>query len=839
MKLLFINSLKGMKKKKVQLIGIILLVMLSTGIYASMQLALDRMEEKYYEYLENQKVEHLSVDYTIDYKEDIDIDLYDNIYSKYFTSVTDEEKLILDNYRLYLLQKDYMTIDEVAFFNILNTIFIRYNADIYIKEKALNKYKDKYNYLYELEENKSIKNNDDYLKVIPYKSYKKLNKPYLIKGRLPQQSKEITMLPKYAKINNIKLNSYYKIGNKKYKVVGFTYAPDYIYPLVSYSALAFDEAKNNVIYVYNSDFKNIDGYVEKTYALYYKGGVERKFKIGDITSDGYVKSAITKIIDDDNGVSLSVAAATRLGRIASLQLEFASDRLFANYFLYLLLGISMVVIAIIVKRKVDDDKLQIGVLKALGYKSSAIAVSYLTYPIIGSIVGGVLGYLIGVLVNKPLANYYISWFLIPLGHFVINPKYLLISIFVPMLILSIICYILALVLLSKKPIDLLKEGPNLKIGFLSRGINKLLKPLSFKYRYKYSLAARSIYRLLVVALTSFFAGILISITLIGMNLMKDMLDKSFEGIKYNYMIFMNSIVEEELDDTADYNVSYEYTIKKISHNGKSIKVKKDSTISLTGIDQDSKYIDVYNKKHKDIKNLLSGKNIIINENIASLYNIKKGDIITLDTQNNDLFRVVEISTEYLNMAGYIDRKELCSLLGYKNKCYSSILSNKDNYTAKNDSDISISVNVKDMKDNIMKTINKYNGTIYIVVLFSGVMAFIIILIITNIIVDENKKIIALMKVMGYSDKDISDISLNIYTPIIIITYLLSIPVTIKLLRLIITLTSEDMNMTIPINYDIKSMIIGLVMMLGSYFGALFISKKSLRKIPLAVALKRE
>ena len=54
MKLLFLNSLKGLKHKKVQMLGIILLVMLSTGIYTAMTSSLDRMEEEYYQYLEKQ-----------------------------------------------------------------------------------------------------------------------------------------------------------------------------------------------------------------------------------------------------------------------------------------------------------------------------------------------------------------------------------------------------------------------------------------------------------------------------------------------------------------------------------------------------------------------------------------------------------------------------------------------------------------------------------------------------------------------------------------------------------------------------------------------------------------
>ena len=43
MNLLFLNALKGLKRKKVQMLGIVLMITLSTGIYVAMNSALDRL----------------------------------------------------------------------------------------------------------------------------------------------------------------------------------------------------------------------------------------------------------------------------------------------------------------------------------------------------------------------------------------------------------------------------------------------------------------------------------------------------------------------------------------------------------------------------------------------------------------------------------------------------------------------------------------------------------------------------------------------------------------------------------------------------------------------------
>ena len=102
MNLLFINSLKGLKKKKIQMLGIVLLVMLSTAIYTAMSSALDRMEDKYYDYLENQHVEHLSIDYNINYEKDITFEELENFRSNELANLTEEEEQVISTYSLYL-----------------------------------------------------------------------------------------------------------------------------------------------------------------------------------------------------------------------------------------------------------------------------------------------------------------------------------------------------------------------------------------------------------------------------------------------------------------------------------------------------------------------------------------------------------------------------------------------------------------------------------------------------------------------------------------------------------------------------------------------------------------
>ena len=107
MKLLFLNALKGLRKKKVQMFGIIFMVILSTAVYTGMNSAIDRLENKYYSYLDEQNVEDITVAVNIDYTKDITIDEINEMLNTSLKDITEEEKTIIENYKNFLTNPSY------------------------------------------------------------------------------------------------------------------------------------------------------------------------------------------------------------------------------------------------------------------------------------------------------------------------------------------------------------------------------------------------------------------------------------------------------------------------------------------------------------------------------------------------------------------------------------------------------------------------------------------------------------------------------------------------------------------------------------------------------------
>lgn len=851
MKLLFLNALKGLKKKKVQMFGIIFMVMLSTAVYTGMNSAIDRLEDKYYTYLDEQNVEDISAGINIDYTKDITSSDLDDMLETSLKDITEEERKIIEVYRNFLKNPSF----DVNIIYSTKAIFDKYDALDIIERKKLDSIKEKYDFYYEKEYSKIVQDKNKLLKVLPYNKDKKINKVYLLEGKLPKRANEVTILEGYAKKNNLKIGDKYTIANKQYKIVGFTYAPDYVYPIISMSMPIFDEKNNNIVYMYKEDYDKITGINDNSYAIKYNFKTNRKFEITVSTEEDKkddkkeITDPILKIFNEKETVMMDMNTVVRIMRIGALQLEFASDRLFAEYFLYLLLAISVVIIIVITKKRIEDERLQIGVLKSLGYNRFSIATSYLVYPILGSLIGGILGYVIGILVHSPIAGILRSYYSVPLSNYNISFEYLKTSIFVPMIVLSLLSYLIAIIMLKKKPLLLLKEGSNLRVNIFSKLVNKITRLLPFNSRFKYSLAFRSLGKLFIVTITSFCTGLLITLILIGMNLFNNMIDKSFEGMNFKYIAYFNGIYEyEEKDEYSDYILNVTVPIDKIeSKDSKTKKVQEDTNLSINGIDLDSKYTKVLNKDEKNIIDKLEDDNkAILSENAKETLNLEVGDKIKLKYQDLEFeYEIVDFNEEYMGITAYVSRSSLAKKINIKENSYSTIYSNNDKYSNMEELDeeeakaITYLLSVEDLKDNIKTQMDRFNGSVYIVILFASVMALIIIAVIANIVVEENKKTISLMKVLGYDNKRISKIVLNIYTPFIIVAYLLSIPVMIKILKLIVEALVGDIGITIPIEADPLISFIGLLGLLVAYYIAINISKRVLNKIPLAIALKRE
>jgi len=143
----------------------------------------------------------------------------------------------------------------------------------------------------------------------------------------------------------------------------------------------------------------------------------------------------------------------------------------------------------------------------------------------------------------------------------------------------------------------------------------------------------------------------------------------------------------------------------------------------------------------------------------------------------------------------------------------------------NDSSISDIYSINILKENIINSLSFYNNFTYLIILFCLILVFVIISILTNILVDENIKVISLMKIFGYKNKEVSKVILNVYNGVLIISYLVSIPFAKYVLTQIMNYLSSYLSIDLSFDLSIFKIVLGLILFLLFYYLGCLLSKR--------------
>jgi putative ABC transport system permease protein len=115
----------------------------------------------------------------------------------------------------------------------------------------------------------------------------------------------------------------------------------------------------------------------------------------------------------------------------------------------------------------------------------------------------------------------------------------------------------------------------------------------------------------------------------------------------------------------------------------------------------------------------------------------------------------------------------------------------------------------------------------------------LIALLSNLVIEENAAKISLLKVMGFTKREVDRMVLNIYTPFILLAIALSIPLAILLMKTIFYFIFGGYNVAFPIKMTVIQIVLSALTIFVGYLLSLRLNRKALNKIPLTIALKRE
>ena len=473
---------------------------------------------------------------------------------------------------------------------------------------------------------------------------------------------------------------------------------------------------------------------------------------------------------DRNYITTCVAYAQDSERIGNI----------GNVFPVIFFLVAALVSLTTMTRMVEEERVQIGTLKALGYRKSSIAAKYVMYAFLATMLGGTIGTLIGQIIFPAVIMNAYKIAYVTLTDFVtpIHLKYSLISMIAAVVSTTAATLAACYKELLAAPAELMRPAAP-KIGkrvFLER-ITFIWKHLNFSNKA----AVRNLFRYKKrLFMTVLGIGGCMGLLLVGFGVKDSIMtigDRQYNFI-HTYQVKMtlaDADTDEEKQEVLD-SVLKESTTKAamLSHestidaccgaNGE----KKQSTYLFIPSDADEldEFVSLQNRISGQ-KYTLDDEGVIISEKLAALLDVSEGDDIYLEVSslNYKPVKVMHIAENYYYHYVYMTPECYQSLFGKDIEYDEIFVVNKDaedisyenDFSAKylDNNAVSGITFTRTISDRIESMITSMNIVTYVLVVSAGLLAFIVLYNLNNINISERQRELATLKVLGFYDGEIS------------------------------------------------------------------------------------
>ena len=638
-----------------------------------------------------------------------------------------------------------------------------------------------------------IEENNYVVKLIEYNS--QMNNVYIKEGRLPKNNNEVSVDNALLENNNLKLGDNITIDGKKYSIVGNVISPLYFsaerpnsnlgsgkvdYYIYVYNGSLDLEAYSNIYitvkgakkYLTNSDsYKKLINNVKKDIDLI--KDKQQDIRYDELYSDIIETSEMYDIsIDESKFIKPKWYIYDRLDNTSYKELINASDNLkkIGNIFPIIFFAISVLVSLISMMRMIEEDRVENGTLKSLGYNSFHITLKYVIYSLLATTIGSSVGAIFGsYMIPNVIWNIYKKIFFIPKFIYLLKSDYNALGLWICILCICGTSVIVCIKNLREVPANLMRpKAPKSGKKILLERINFIWKKLKFSDK----ITIRNIFRYKSRVITTILgiAGCT-ALILAGFGLkdsIKDVTDFQFNNIiKYDKMLMTNESInqidiEKELlnEDKVENYTNVNTQNIKVLFNDEEQEVTMITPDDFNSI---SKSISLIDLKTNNVIDNISDNSCIISEKTAKLLDIDVGDKISLlDNDNNKYdIKVSYIIKNYINQYIYINKNTYNNL--FKDyKINSILISLKDEDKNSKEFDkkyisngyaLTI-VDNDDIKSSMNDMLSSIDSIVAILIIAAASLAFVVLYNLSNINISERKREIATLKVLGFYPSEV-------------------------------------------------------------------------------------
>lgn len=428
-------------------------------------------------------------------------------------------------------------------------------------------------------------------------------------------------------------------------------------------------------------------------------------------------------------------------------------------------------------RMVEEQRVQIGTMKALGYGKAAIAGKYIGYALIATLGGSIFGVLIG---EKILPLVIIYGYMILYKHLpaILLPYHM--SYAIQASVIAVACILIATIAscykeLAAEPAELMRPAaPKQGKRILLERIGIIWKHLNFTWKSTVRNLIRYKKRFFM---TIFGIGGCMALMVVGFGLkdcIYEIVSLQYEKVQfYDAATYMSDDISEEnkqqiqeyLDQNADVKETIEVHMQKT--DVKSASGKKTLYLMVPSDDEKIEdFLSFHSRTNKNEVYSLKKDEVILTEKMASLLNVKVGDQLTIEDEDrgDQTVTIGAICENYMSHYLYLSPEKYEELYGkpveYNTIIY-SVKDGKDDQIEKTGTkllamdgvlNVSYTSSIEGRLDDMLRSLNL---VIVVLIVSAGMLAFVVLYNLNNINITERQRELATLKVLGFYDGEVA------------------------------------------------------------------------------------
>lgn len=637
----------------------------------------------------------------------------------------------------------------------------------------------------------------------------KINLSFLYEGKDIADSTDILVDRYFFNAQDLSFGDTVTLFGKAYTVQGIFTTPNYLTVTRRNTDFMADGTRFGLVLMSREAFSALPAKAVKTgYAVRFDRDNEKAFR---------TMLSLTNFITDWVPRGTNIRISTFDGEIGALAAMSIAAPLF-------LLLVSTAILSVVQSRKMKREYPYIGTLTALGYKKREILLHYLRLPAALSLIGSMLGIALGLFLIKPFSLVTTTEYNVPRTLFSVGPWDIALILCVPLLLNCLAAAFSVLHALRQDTVHLLKGDTSSK---RHRLILRLVpyKRGSFKTRFRLKENLCNLPRSLLM-LTGIVASSLFMMTgFLFYGALDFLFECNFNNLfGYQYQYVYNTLKTENATAGEPYMMASCYYGK----DGSRIN------FTIHGTADNPKYIRLKDSRGQEID---PGKTVAT-RSAARRMGWKKGDTVTVvsnATLAQTTLTIDEICDVRYSDYVFMPMKKLNGMLNLNEGTHIGVYS-----LAPLQMDQSMVEDVLTAEDTWAGTqasIAAFRAYLYILAGFSSLVSLIVVYIVTSMLIEENRKNISLLKVMGYQDKEVSRLLLHSTSFLAFLGFFLAIPLTLSVVRSFFGMLTSNMFFDFAVNLTFMQGLISFALVLTVYYLTIFINRRKVQRINMAESLK--